>query len=211
MAKQILAFITPESGLKRLVIGLESTSFYGVHLANYLSTCHELMPFHTEVYCLNPKSIANYKKSYIGLSKNGYIDAFIIADFARVDTGLLRNLGEGVSISHYSNLRTIVFIWSKPLPWKRPICYLIYSSSSASLLYWILRRSHSPMNSELQHLRFLPNSYLLKRLLTCLGKSLSNSSARKVATDFHIHRKQPSSYRQLQKIHIAWTSANMSL
>ena len=84
MAKKISTFITPESGLKRLVIGLESTSFYGVHIANYLSTCHELMPFHTEVYCLNPKSIANYKKSYIGLSKNDYIDAFVIADFARV-------------------------------------------------------------------------------------------------------------------------------
>lgn len=84
MAKKISTFITPESRLKRLVIGLESTSFYGVHLANYLSTCHELMPFHTEVYCLNPKSIANYKKPYIGLSKNDYIDAFIIADSARV-------------------------------------------------------------------------------------------------------------------------------
>ena len=84
MAKKISTFITPESGLKKLVIGLESTSFYGVHIANYLSTCRELMPFHTEVYCLNPKSIANYKKSYIGLSKNDYIDAFVIADFARV-------------------------------------------------------------------------------------------------------------------------------
>ena len=84
MAKKISTFITPESGLKKLVIGLESTSFYGVHIVNYLSTCRELMPFHTEVYCLNPKSIANYKKSYIGLSKNDYIDAFIIADFARV-------------------------------------------------------------------------------------------------------------------------------
>ena len=84
MAKKISTFITPESGLKKLVIGLESTSFYGVHIANYLSTCRELMSFHTEVYCLNPKSIANYKKSYIGLSKNGYIDAFVIADFTRV-------------------------------------------------------------------------------------------------------------------------------
>ncbi len=84
MAKKISTFITPEGGLKKLVIGLESTSFYGVHIANYLSTCRELMPFHTEVYCLNPKSIANYKKSYIGLSKNDYIDAFVIADFARV-------------------------------------------------------------------------------------------------------------------------------
>ena len=84
MAKKISTFITPESGLKRLVIALESTSFYGVHIANYLSACRELLPFHTEVYCLNPKSIANYKKSYIGLSKNDYVDAFIIADFARV-------------------------------------------------------------------------------------------------------------------------------
>lgn len=84
MAKKISTFITPESGLKKLVIGLESTSFYGVHIANYLSTCRELMPFHTEVYYLNQKSIANYKKSYIGLSKNDYIDAFVIADFSRV-------------------------------------------------------------------------------------------------------------------------------
>ena len=84
MAKKISEFFTPESGLRRLVISLESTSFYGVHIANYLSTCRILMPFHTEVYCLNPKSIANYKKSYIGLGKNDYVDAFIIADFARV-------------------------------------------------------------------------------------------------------------------------------
>ncbi len=84
MAEKISGFITPENGLDRLVIGLESTSFYGVHIANYLSTCQILMPFHTEVYCLNPKSIANYKKSFIGLSKNDYIDAFVIADFARV-------------------------------------------------------------------------------------------------------------------------------
>lgn len=84
MAKKISEFFTPESGLRRLVIILESTSFYGVHIANYLSTCRILMPFHTEVYCLNPKSIANYKKSYIGLGKNDYVDAFIIADFASV-------------------------------------------------------------------------------------------------------------------------------
>ncbi|MDY5330019.1 MAG: IS110 family transposase [Anaerovibrio sp.] len=42
--------------------------------------------FYTNYFTLplNPKSIANYKKSYIGLSKNDYIDAFVIADFARV-------------------------------------------------------------------------------------------------------------------------------
>lgn len=84
MARRISEYFNLRSGLGRLVIGLESTSFYGVHIANYLSTCRALMPFHTEVYCLNPKSIANYKKSYIGLGKNDYVDAFVIADFARV-------------------------------------------------------------------------------------------------------------------------------
>lgn len=53
--------------------------------------------------------------------------------------------------------------------------------------------------------------YGVQRVLTCLWKSLSNSSARKVATDFQIHRKQPSYCRQLQKIHTVWTSACMSL
>ena len=63
---------------------MESTSYYGIHIANYLSSCEELLPFKTLVYCLTPKMIANYKKSYIGLSKNDYINAFIITDFASV-------------------------------------------------------------------------------------------------------------------------------
>lgn len=50
--------------------------YTGIHIANYLSSCEELLPFKTLVYCLNPKMIANYKKDYI--------DAFVIADFARV-------------------------------------------------------------------------------------------------------------------------------
>lgn len=170
MAKKISTFITPESGLKKLVIGLESTSFYGVHIANYLSTCRELMPFHTEVYCLNPKSIANYKKSYIGLSKNDYIDAFVIADFARVGR-ITTKPWRGCQYLALQRLTRHRLHLVKALTRERPICYLTYSSSSASLLCWILRSSHSPMNSELQHLRFLPNSSLLKRLLTCLWKA----------------------------------------
>jgi len=67
-----------------LVVALESTSLYGVHIANHLSSDEQLMPFNPYVYCLNPKMIANYKKSFVGLSKNDFIDAFVIADFARV-------------------------------------------------------------------------------------------------------------------------------
>lgn len=69
---------------RSVVIGLESTGFYGVHIANYLSTCDRLAPFSTKVYCLNPKEVAKYKESFNSLSKNDGIDSFVIADFARV-------------------------------------------------------------------------------------------------------------------------------
>ncbi|WP_244834495.1 IS110 family transposase [Clostridium sp. BJN0001] len=69
---------------KSVIIGLESTSFYGVHIANFLSTSEILMPYKPYVYCLNPKEIANYKKSFNDLNKNDGIDSFVIADFARV-------------------------------------------------------------------------------------------------------------------------------
>lgn len=67
-----------------VIIGLESTGFYGVHIANSLSTCEKLAPFSTHVYCLNPKEVANYKASFNSLDKNDGIDSFVIADFARV-------------------------------------------------------------------------------------------------------------------------------
>lgn len=67
-----------------LMIAMESTGFYGVHIANYLSTSEKLAAFFTYVYCLNPKEVKNYKKSFNSLDKNDGIDSFVIADFARV-------------------------------------------------------------------------------------------------------------------------------
>ena len=84
MAEKLQQFFSDNTDVNKLVVALESTSFYGVHIANYLSSCETLMPFYTHVYCINPKLVANYKKSYVGLGKNDAIDAFIIADFARV-------------------------------------------------------------------------------------------------------------------------------
>ena len=69
---------------KYVIIGMESTGFYGVHIANYLSSSKKLAAFSTHVYCLNPKEIAQYKKSFNSLDKNDNIDSFVIADFARV-------------------------------------------------------------------------------------------------------------------------------
>ena len=64
---------------------LESTSFYELHIANYLSSYEILVPFHTLIYCLNPKIIRNYKKSFIDLGKNDVIDVFVIVAFAHAN------------------------------------------------------------------------------------------------------------------------------
>jgi transposase len=71
------------NGLEYVVIALESTSFYSTHIANFLSSSEELLPFKPLVYCLNPKSVANYRKSFVDIDKTDPLDAFVIADFAR--------------------------------------------------------------------------------------------------------------------------------
>jgi transposase len=71
------------NNLKFVVIALESTSFYSTHIANFLSSNEVILAYTPMVYCLNPKTIANYRKSFIDMDKTDPLDAFIIADFAR--------------------------------------------------------------------------------------------------------------------------------
>lgn len=80
---KIVAVMQTHTDLNTVVVALESTSIYSIHISNYLSSCEELMPYHPYVFCLNPKMTANYRKSFIGLNKTDPLDAFIIADFAR--------------------------------------------------------------------------------------------------------------------------------
>lgn len=70
--------------LNTIVVVLESTSVYSIHIANFLSTCEELLPYKPYVFCVNPKMTANYCKTYIGMDKTDPMDAYLIADFARV-------------------------------------------------------------------------------------------------------------------------------
>lgn len=84
MEQMIAGVLEQHHEFHSVIIGLESTGFYGVHIANYLSTCEKLAPFSTKVYCLNPKEVAKYKESFNSLDKNDGIDSFVIADFARV-------------------------------------------------------------------------------------------------------------------------------
>lgn len=53
------------NNLKYVVIVLESISFYSTHIASFLSSNEKLIYFSPMVYCLNPKTIANYRKSFI--------------------------------------------------------------------------------------------------------------------------------------------------
>jgi transposase len=71
------------NNLKYAVIALESTSFYSTHIANFLSSNERLLYFKPFVYCLNPKTVANYRKSFVDMDKTDPLDAYIIADFAR--------------------------------------------------------------------------------------------------------------------------------
>ena len=71
------------NSLQYVVIALESTSFYSTHIANFLSSHEVLLAYKPLVYCLNPKVVANYRKSFIDMDKTDPMDAYIIADFAR--------------------------------------------------------------------------------------------------------------------------------
>ena len=81
---QIVSVMQKHTDLNTVVVALEATSIYSIHIANFLSSCEELMPYQPYVFCLNPKMTANYRKSFIGMNKTDLLDAFVIADFARV-------------------------------------------------------------------------------------------------------------------------------
>ena len=78
----ILACLDSNS-LEYAVIALESTSFYSTHIANFLASNERLLAYKPVVYCLNPKTVSNYRKSFVDMDKTDPLDAFIIADFAR--------------------------------------------------------------------------------------------------------------------------------
>ena len=84
LAEMISECMKKHSDLNTIIVALESTSVYSIHIANFLSTCEVLMPYKPYVYCLNPKMTANYRKTYVGIDKTDSMDAFLIADFARV-------------------------------------------------------------------------------------------------------------------------------
>ncbi|MGL5254215.1 MAG: IS110 family transposase [Brevinema sp.] len=84
LAELIFECMQKHPDLNTIIVALESTSVYSIHIANFLSSCEVLMPYKPYVYCVNPKMTANYRKSYVGMDKTDAMDAYLIADFARV-------------------------------------------------------------------------------------------------------------------------------
>ncbi|SHD75919.1 protein of unknown function [[Clostridium] ultunense Esp] len=52
-------------------------------MANFLSSHEELASYKPLVYCLNPKTVANYRKTFVDMDKTDPLDAYVITDFAR--------------------------------------------------------------------------------------------------------------------------------
>ncbi|AFV03941.1 MULTISPECIES: IS110 family transposase [Dehalobacter] len=74
----------------RLVIGLEATSVYSWPLQMFLAEDPCLAPLQPQIYSFNPKVVANFKKAYVDLPKNDWIDAWVIAErlrFGRLPEG----------------------------------------------------------------------------------------------------------------------------
>ena len=84
LAAMIAQCMKKHSNLVSIIVALEATSVYSVHIASFLSTSEMLMPYKPYVFCVNPKATSNYRRSYIGMEKTDPTDAFLIEDFARV-------------------------------------------------------------------------------------------------------------------------------
>ncbi|MED3458042.1 IS110 family transposase, partial [Bacillus thuringiensis] len=81
--KERLLQCTTNQEVETLKIGLESTSVYSFHPSMFLHHDEDLKKFGTKVFLLNPKQVANFKKSYSDMNKTDEIDAFVIADYLR--------------------------------------------------------------------------------------------------------------------------------
>lgn len=66
-----------------LVVGLEATSVYGDHLVYFMKEDASINQFKPKLHVLNPKQVANFKKAYLDLPKNDWVDAWVIADNLR--------------------------------------------------------------------------------------------------------------------------------
>ena len=69
---------------EKIIIVMESTGMYSFHPACFFASNEYMNNFHTEVYQINACDFDKYKKSFHDLEKEDGIDAYVLADYARV-------------------------------------------------------------------------------------------------------------------------------
>ena len=80
---QKVIFTAHKTNSKTVRIGMEATSNLGWHLAHYLK-CHlNNSPTNVQIYVLNARKVARFKKGYDCLPKTDRLDAWVIADHLR--------------------------------------------------------------------------------------------------------------------------------
>lgn len=81
MKTTIIEYLS-KNNFSSLIIVLESTGIYSIHIANFLYHEAESICPDSKVYLLNPVTSHNFNKSNVGSNKTDYFDAFSLADFA---------------------------------------------------------------------------------------------------------------------------------
>ncbi len=89
MKATIIEYLSKHN-LSNLIIVLESTGIYSMHIANFLCDEAEAICTNTEVYLINPIISHNYAKTMLGSVKDDPSDAFSLADYAA--SGKVENL-----------------------------------------------------------------------------------------------------------------------
>ena len=82
LSKRIVSAIKSNE-LTDVIIGLEATSVYGDNLVYFLREDGNLERYNRKIHVLNPKQVKKFKDSYSDLSKNDYVDSYVIADALR--------------------------------------------------------------------------------------------------------------------------------
>ncbi len=86
--ESLLYHIASQFKFNKIIIGLEATSYYDWHLANFLSQSPKLNPFNPKVFRLNPLQLNRFRKSLGNIHKTDKVDSSIITDFLRIGKGL---------------------------------------------------------------------------------------------------------------------------
>lgn len=82
LEERLLA-ILKAGGFESLRLGMESTSFYGFHLAEYFTASTKLAPWRPLIYMINAKRIHDFKGAFPEKDKTDLVDAEVIAEFLR--------------------------------------------------------------------------------------------------------------------------------